>query len=102
MYIEVKSMLSIPIVTAMNATSFRKELRKQLDAITHDDLTMIITRPDEKNVVVLSEEQYRELIKTINNLSYELKLTKSYLEMAEGKYVEFDSMDELKKKVGLD
>jgi len=102
MYIEVKSMLSIPIVTAMNATSFRKELRKQLETITQNDVTMIITRPDEKNVVVLSEEQYQEMIKTINNLSYELKLTKSFLEIEQGNYVEFDSVEELKKKVGLD
>jgi antitoxin YefM len=102
MYIEVKSMLSIPVVTAMNATSFRKELRKQLETITQNDVTMIITRPDEKNVVVLSEEQYQEMIKTINNLSYELKLTKSFLEIEQGNYVEFDSVEELKKKVGLD
>lgn len=102
MYIEVKSMLSIPVVTAMNATSFRKELRKQLETITQNDVTMIITRPDEKNVVVLSEEQYQEMIKTINNLSYELKLTKSFLEMEQGNYVEFDSVEDLKKKVGLD
>jgi antitoxin YefM len=95
-------MLSIPVVTAMNATSFRKELRKQLETITQNDVTMIITRPDEKNVVVLSEEQYQEMIKTINNLSYELKLTKSFLEMEQGNYVEFDSVEELKKKVGLD
>jgi antitoxin YefM len=95
-------MLSIPIVTAMNATSFRKELRKQLETITQNDVTMIITRPDEKNVVVLSEEQYQEMIKTINNLSYELKLTKSFLEIEQGNYVEFDSVEELKKKVGLD
>jgi len=76
MYIEVKSMLSIPVVTAMNATSFRKELRKQLE----------------------TEEQYQEMIKTINNL----KLTKSFLEMEQGNYVEFDSVEDLKKKVGLD
>lgn len=99
MYMEEVNMNSMPIVTAMNVTTFRKDLRKQLESITNDDLTMIITRPDDKNVVVLSEQYYRELLKTINNLNFEIKILKGQLEIERGGGY---TLDEVKKIVGME
>ena len=99
MYMEDNKMNSIPITTAMNVTSFRRELRKQLESITNEDLTMIITRQDERNVVVLSEQQYRELLRTINNLNYELKALNALLEYERG---ECYDLSEVKKIVGVE
>jgi PHD/YefM family antitoxin component YafN of YafNO toxin-antitoxin module len=60
---------------------------------------MIITRPDDKNVVVLSEQYYRELLKTINNLNFENKILGSALEIERGGGYTFD---EVKKLVGIE
>ncbi len=72
--------MTYPIVKATNVTTFRNTLKKQLDTVSADNIALIVTRGDDKNVVVLSEAEYESMIRSINNLRYTLKLMKSAAE----------------------
>lgn len=87
-------MITLPIVKATNVTTFRNNLRKQLDTVFSENIALIVTRSDDKNVVVLSETEYESMIKNINNLNYNLKLMKSAME-AENRDFKKISMEEL-------
>lgn len=50
---------------AINYTNLRDNLKTYMDKITDDYETMIVTRKDNKNVVMLSEEAYNNLIENI-------------------------------------
>src|SRR5690606_11126504 len=76
-YIKGGCMNSIQLIKATNVTTFRNNLKKQLDQVSTDDVTLIVTRSDDKNVLVMSESEYEALIKSINNLTYDLMLFKS-------------------------
>lgn len=50
---------------AVNYTTLRENMKTYLDKVTDDYDTMIVTRKDNKNVVILSEESYNNLIENI-------------------------------------
>ena len=50
---------------AVNYTNLRENMKTYMDRITDDYETMIVTRKDNKNVVMLSEESYNNLIENI-------------------------------------
>ena len=43
---------------AVNYTSFRDNMKNYMDKVTDDYETVIVTRKNNKNVVMLSEESY--------------------------------------------
>lgn len=47
---------------AVNYTNLRDNMKAYMDRVTDDYETMIVTRKDNKNVVMLSEEAYNNLI----------------------------------------
>lgn len=47
---------------AVNYTSLRENMKAYMDRVTDDYETMIVTRKDNKNVVMLSEEAYNNLM----------------------------------------
>lgn len=50
---------------AVNYTNLRDNMKSYMDKVTDDYETMIVTRKDNKNVVMLSEESYNNLIENI-------------------------------------
>lgn len=50
---------------AINYTTLRENMKTYMDKVTDDYETMIITRKDNKNVVMLSEESYNNMIENI-------------------------------------
>ena len=88
-------MTTLPVVKATNVTTFRSSIKKQLDLVINENVSLIVTRSDDRNVVVLSVKEYEQLIKEINNLNYELMLMRSYQQAAEGKFIT-KTMEELK------
>lgn len=50
---------------AVNYTTLRENMKTYMDKITDDYETMIVTRKDNKNVVMLSEESYNNLMENI-------------------------------------
>ncbi len=50
---------------AVNYTTLRENMKSYMDKVTDDYETMIITRKDNKNVVMLSEEAYNNMMENI-------------------------------------
>lgn len=87
------TMTTLPNVKATNVTTFRNTIKKQLDLVTKENISLIVTRNDDKNVVVLSETEYEQLIKTINNLQYENKILHGMVEIQNGGGITMDLND---------
>lgn len=71
---------------AVNYTTLRDNMKACMDRITDDYETMIVTRKDNKNVVMLSEESYNNLMENAyimgNKANYDwLMESKAQLEM---------------------
>ncbi|SHK63564.1 type II toxin-antitoxin system Phd/YefM family antitoxin [Hespellia stercorisuis] len=70
---------------AVNYTNLRDNMKTYMDKVTDDYETIIVTRKDNKNVVMLSEESYNNLMENIrvmgNKANYDwLMESKSQLE----------------------
>lgn len=50
---------------AVNYTTLRDNMKSYMDKITDDYETMIVTRKDNRNIVMLSEESYNNLMENI-------------------------------------
>lgn len=50
---------------AVNYTNLRDNMKSYMDMITDDYETMIVTRKDNKNVVMISEETYNNLMENV-------------------------------------
>ncbi|RCX12747.1 antitoxin YefM [Anaerobacterium chartisolvens] len=53
---------------AVNYTTLRENMKTYMDKITDDYETVIVTRKDNKNVVMLSEEAYNNIMENIHVL----------------------------------
>lgn len=60
---------------AVNYTNLRDNMKTYMDKVTDDYETMIVTRKNNKNVVMLSEEAYNNLVENIyvmgNKVNYD-------------------------------
>ena len=72
---------------AVNYSTIRSKLKDYCDKATDDNETVIVTRKDEKNVVLISLEQYNELMKLARNEEYLNKIDKSIKQVEDGKVV---------------
>ena len=85
----------------VNYTNLRENMKSYMDRVTDDYETLIVTRKDNKNVVMLSEEAYNNLMENAyimgNKANYDwLMESKSQLEkenVSVKKLIEVD-MDE--------
>lgn len=50
---------------AVNYTNLRDNMKSYMDMVTDDYETMIVTRKDNKNVVMISEETYNNLMENV-------------------------------------
>jgi len=79
---------------AVNYSTIRSKLKDYCDKATDENETVIVTRKDEKNVVLISLEQYNEFLKIQRNAEYLKKIDKSIKQIENGKVV-VKSMEEL-------
>ena len=74
---------------AVNYTELRGNMKNYMDKVTDDYETMIVTRKDNKNVVMLSEETYNNLIENAyvlgNKANYDW-LMQSKAQLESGNY----------------
>jgi len=54
---------------AVNYTQFRNEMKTHLDLVTDDYEAVVVTRKENKNVVIISEETYNNLLENFHVLS---------------------------------
>lgn len=73
-------------VVAANYTAVRNNLKSYCDMVTDEGETVIVTRKANRNIVMLSMEQYNALEKAARNAAYLAKLDRSFgqLEAGEG------------------
>ena len=69
---------------------------KRISDIIRDGEKVIISRPHNENLVVLSEKEYNELEKSRRNAEYLAMIDRSLQELAEGKVV-VKTMEELEE-----
>ena len=74
---------------AVNYTNLRDNMKTYMDKVTDDYETMIVTRKDNKNVVMLSEETYNNLMENVyvmgNKANYDW-LMESKEQLEKGNY----------------
>ena len=79
---------------ALKTMDVRNDFKRVSDLINSGE-KVLIARPHNENLVVLSEKEYNELEKARCNAEYLAKIDKSLQELAEGKTVSF-TVGELK------
>ena len=72
---------------AVNYTNLRENMKAYMDKVTEDYETMIVTRKNNKNIVMLSEETYNNLMENAylmgNKANYDW-LMESKLQLEKG------------------
>ena len=81
---------------AVNYTNLRDNMKTYMDKVTDDYETMIVTRKDNKNVVMLSEEAYNNLVENVyvmgNKANYDW-LMESKAQLEKGKFSTHDLIE---------
>jgi len=91
----------VGFMLAVNYSTYRNNLKEYCDRATDDNETIIVTRKGEKNVVIMSLDEYNNImenLKILKNPSYFIELFQSLQQLNEGKIViktleELESMD---------
>lgn len=80
----------------VNYTNLRENMKAYMDKVTDDYETMIVTRKDNKNVVMISEEAYNNLIENVhvmgNKANYDW-LMESKTQLEKGNIVVHDLIE---------
>ena len=69
---------------AVNYSTFRSKLKEYCDEATDNNETIIVTRKDEKNVVIISLEQYNQMMKAARSAEYLAKLDRAIEQLSSG------------------
>ena len=80
---------------AVNYSTLRGKLKEYCDRVTDNYETVIVTRKDEKNVVIISLEEYNAIMKALKNAAYLGMADRSLAQIESGKVVT-KTMTELK------
>ncbi len=81
---------------ATNYSEVRNNLKAYCDKATKDYETIIITRKNNENVVLMSEEEYNNLMENLyirSNLKYYQRLVESIKEVEKGNVKEHDLIE---------
>jgi antitoxin YefM len=70
---------------AVNYSAIRNNLKNYCDKVTDEYETVIVTRKDEKNVVIISLDEYNTLSKAARNAEYLKMIDRSMNQLAEGR-----------------
>ena len=72
---------------AANYSTVRSNLKSYCDEATENHETIIVTRKGEKNIVIMSLEEYNEVMRAVKNAEYLEKIDKSFEQIEKGKTV---------------
>lgn len=79
---------------AVNYSTIRENLKSYCDKVTDNNETVIVTRKDEKNVVIISLNEWNELQRALHNAEYLGRLNRSIADVKAGRGV-VKTMEEL-------
>jgi len=69
---------------AVNYSTIRNKLKDYCDKVTDEQETVIVTRKDEKNVVIISLDEYNLLTKAAKNEAYLNKIDRAIEQLSRG------------------
>ena len=69
---------------AVNYSTIREQLKAYCDKVSDQNETVIVTRKGEKNVVIISLDEWNNMQKAIRNAEYLAKIDRSAAELEEG------------------
>ena len=69
---------------AVNYSTIRENLKSYCDKVSDQNETVIVTRKGEKNVVIISLDEWNSMQKALRNAEYLAKLDRSEAELEEG------------------
>lgn len=72
---------------AVNYSSIRENFKSYCDRVTDNNETVIVTRKDEKNVVIISLEEWNSLVRAARNADYLGKIDRSIADVKAGRVV---------------
>lgn len=78
---------------AVNYSTIRNNLKDYCDKATDAHEIVIVTRKDEKNVVILSLERYNQLEKAARNAEYLSMIDRSMAQLEAGKGQEHELIE---------
>ena len=81
-------------MTAVNYSTIRGNFAAYCSRVAEESETVIVTRKDEKNVVLISMEEYNALVKLAKNAEYLAMLDRSLAQIERGEIIS-KSMAEL-------
>lgn len=70
---------------AVNYSTIREQLKSYCDKVTDEHETVIVTRKGEKNVVLISLEEWNALQKAARNAEYLSKIDRAIEQLSSGK-----------------
>lgn len=70
---------------AVNYSTIRGKLKDYCDKATDHGETIIVTRKEEKNVVLMSLEKYNELMRAVRNAEYLGMINRGIEQLSQGK-----------------
>lgn len=70
---------------AINYSTMRNHLKDYCDAATDHNETVIVTRKEEKNVVIISLEKYNQLMKAARNAEYLAMIDRGIAQLEAGR-----------------
>mgnify|MGYP002521827196 FL=1 len=79
---------------AVNYSTIRENLKSYCDKVTDNNETVIVTRKDEKNVVIISLDEWNSLQKAFRNAEYLGRINRSISDVKAGNVI-VKTMDEL-------
>lgn len=72
-------------MVAVNYSTIRNHLKDYCDKASDEHETVVVTRKDEKNVVIISLEKYNQLEKAARNAEYLAMIDRGIAQLQAGK-----------------
>lgn len=78
---------------AVNYSTIRNNLKAYCDEVTDNNETVIVTRKEDKNVVLLSLQKYNQLKKAARNAEYLAMIDRGIDQLSSGKGQQHDLIE---------
>ncbi|PIE77127.1 MAG: prevent-host-death protein [Clostridiales bacterium] len=80
-------------MTAINFTTLRSKLKEYFERVIDQNEAIIVTRKNERNVILISLAEYDRLIKVEKNAEYLAKLDRGIKQIEEGRGQEHELIE---------